>query len=87
MLGQQVISKNSSQVIQNLDLCRPQLLTVASDSKAKRSSLLATIVTRIRAAIFRIAIFIREDSARADQAEKFLNEAKAKALSYRHRIY
>ncbi len=87
MLGQQVISKNSSQEIRSLDLCRRQPLIVVSDSKEKRSSLLATVVSRIRAALFRITVFIREDSARADQAEQFLNEAKAKALSYRHRIY
>jgi len=37
--------------------------------------------------IVQFAIFIREDSERADQAEKLLNEAKAKAFSYRHRIY
>lgn len=87
MLGQQVISKNSSQKIQSLDLCRPRLLTVASDLKGKRSSLVEKVVSRIKAAVFRLAIFIREDSARADQAEKFLNEAKTRAHSCRHRIY
>lgn len=87
MSGQQVILKNSPQEIQSLDLCRLQPLTVVSDSKAKRSSLLTAVVSRVRTDVFRITTFIREDSARADQAEKFLNEARAKGLSYHHRTY
>lgn len=87
MLVQQVISKNSSQENQSLDQCRPQLSMVISNSKAKKADLLSKAVSVVRTAIFRLVVFIREDNAKADRAERFLREAKAKALSYHHRIY
>lgn len=87
MLGQQMILKDSPQEIRNSDLYHHQALTVVSDSKAKRSSFSANVASWTRTVIFRIAVFIREDSARADRAENFLNEAKAKALNYRYRAY
>ena len=87
MLGQQVILKTSSQENQSMVSCRPQVLTVVSDSKAKQSSLIGKIKLGAHAMIIRLLIFIREDSAKADRAERFLNESKAKALSYHHRIY
>lgn len=93
MLGQQMILKNSQQENQTEALCRPQVSIATSSSEVEKTDKIEAIILAIIASVERIQKLIRDDMERADRAEKFLNEAKQKALLYqshsgfRDRIY